>query len=168
MMSSINFLLGKFSFQGRLKVTWKHLMSENPNANLTSSSHSLGTLIKVGQVDSTECAESAEFAKNYNYLSSYIKQPKNYLSVYSDTLSRILSIKNHPNFIFRQFRVFGYGSIRKNENAVSAESFRNFHSLHQWWIVFTVHSLIIWFILNTDSQNSSSKSPYIFALGLSL
>ena len=75
-----------------------------------------------GQADSTEFAESAE---NYNYLSSWIKHPKNYLSAYSDTLSRVLSVKNHPNFIFRRFRVFGDGSIYKNENTEFAESFRN-------------------------------------------
>ena len=84
---------------------------------------------ELGQVDSTEFAELAESAKNYNYLSSLIKQPKNYLSTYSDTLSRNLSVKNHPNFIFHQFRVFGYGSICKNENAEFAESFTNFHLL---------------------------------------
>ena len=86
-------------------------------------------LIVLGQVDSTEFEESAESAENYNCLSSQIKQPKNYLSAYSDTLSRILSVNNHPNFIFRQFRAFGYGSIRKNEDAEFAESFRNFHLL---------------------------------------
>ena len=55
----------------------------------------------LGQVDSTEFAKSAESAENYNYLSSSIKQPKNYLLTYSDTFSWILLIKNHPNFIFR-------------------------------------------------------------------
>ena len=48
----------------------------------------------------------------------------NYFSTYSDTFSRILSIKNHPNFIFHQFSVFGYGSIPKIENLEFAESFR--------------------------------------------
>ena len=64
------------------------------------------------------------------FLSS-MKQPKNYLSAYSDTLSRILSVKNQANFIFRQFRDFGYGPTRKSENAEFAESFRNFHLLYQ-------------------------------------
>ena len=48
----------------------------------------------------------------------------NYFSTYSDTFSRILSVKNYPNFIFRQFHVFGYGTIPKNESAEFAESFR--------------------------------------------
>ena len=87
--------------------------------------------MKIGQVDSTEFAESAESTKNYNYLSSSIKQPKNYLSTYSDTFSRILFVKIHPNFIFRQFRVFNYGPIRKNESVEFAESLRNFHLLYQ-------------------------------------
>ena len=45
----------------------------------------------------------------------------NYFSTYSDTFSRILSVKNYPNFIFRQFHVFGYGTIPKNESAEFAE-----------------------------------------------
>ena len=32
----------------------------------------------LGQVDSTEFAESAESAENHNFLSSLIKQPKSY------------------------------------------------------------------------------------------
>ena len=60
----------------------------------------------MGQVDSTEFAKLAESVENYNYLSSSIKQPKNYLSTFSDTFSRILFIKNHSNFIFRQFGLF--------------------------------------------------------------
>ena len=43
--------------------------------------------LKMGQVNSTEFAESAEI---YSYLSSSMKYPKNYLSAYPDTLSRIL------------------------------------------------------------------------------
>ena len=68
--------------------------------------------------------EFAESAENYNYVSSLIKQSKNYFSTYSDTSSGILSVKNHPNFIFCQFSVFGYGPKPKNENAEFAESFR--------------------------------------------
>ena len=73
-------------------------------------------LLISDQVNSTEFAESAESAENYNYHSSLIKQPKNYLSTYSDIFSWILSVKNHLNCIFRQFRVFCYGPIPKNEN----------------------------------------------------
>ena len=46
--------------------------------------------LKMGQVNSTEFAEFAESAEIYNYLSSSMKYPKNYLSAYPDTLSRIL------------------------------------------------------------------------------
>ena len=79
---------------------------------------------KIGQVDSTEFAESVESVENYNYVSSLIKWPKNYFSAYSDTFLQILSVKNHPNFIFHQFCVFDYGPIPKNKNAGLAESFR--------------------------------------------
>ena len=87
---------------------------------------SLGmTLIFLGQVDSTEFAESAESMGNYNYLTSLIKQSKNYLLTYSDVFSRILSVKNYPNFIPPlQFHVFGYGPIPKKEMLELAENFR--------------------------------------------
>ena len=116
-------------------------------------------MTKVGQVDSTEFAELDESAENYNYLSSSIKQHKNYLTTYSDAFSWILSVKNDPNFIFREYRVFGYGPIPKNENAEFAESFRNFHLLYHWWIVVTVRSLITWYYslytIQTNFQNYS-------------
>lgn len=88
---------------------------------------------------------SAEFVESYNYLPSSITQPKNYLSIYSDTFSRILSDKNHPNFTLHQFRVFGYGPIPKNEITEFAVSLRKCHLLCQWWMVVTVHSLITWY-----------------------
>ena len=74
---------------------------------------------------------SAEFAENDNHLSSSIAQPKNYLSIYSDTFSRILSDKNYPNFTLHQFRVFGYGPIPKNEITEFSVSFRKCHLLCQ-------------------------------------
>ena len=61
----------------------------------------------------------------------HITQPKNYLSIYSDTFSRILSDKNHPNFTLHQFRVFGYGPIPKNEITEFAVSLRKCHLLCQ-------------------------------------
>ena len=40
-------------------------------------------------------------------------------------------LKNHSNFIFRQFLVFVYDPIPKNENVEFAESFRKSHLLYQ-------------------------------------
>ena len=95
-----------------------------------------------GQVDSTEFAESAESAENHNFLSSLIKQPKNYPWTYCDTFSQILPVKNNSSFIFLQCRVFVCGPVPKNENAEFAEGFKKFHLLYQCWIVVTVHRLI--------------------------
>ena len=44
-----------------------------------------------------------------NCLSSSIKQSKNYPSTYYNTFLRCLSVKNHSNYIFCQFRFFAYG-----------------------------------------------------------
>ena len=95
-----------------------------------------------GQVDSTEFAESAESAENHNFLSSLIKQPKNYPWTYCDTFSQILPVKNNSSFISLQCRVFVCGPVPKNENAEFAEGFKKFHLLYQCWIVVTVHRLI--------------------------
>ena len=72
---------------------------------LTNRKHSFknSTSIETDLSDHfTEIAESAEYSENYNYLSSQIKQLKNYLSGYSDTLLQILSVKNQPSFFSRQ------------------------------------------------------------------
>ena len=79
-----------------------------------------------GQVDSTEFAESAESAENHNFISSLIKQPKEYPWTYSDTFSQILSVKNNSNSSFLQFRVFVCGPIPKNEKAEFAKGFKKF------------------------------------------
>ena len=73
-----------------------------------------------------EFAEFAESAENHNFLSSVIKQPKNYPLTYSDTFSQILSVKNNSNYIFLQFRAFVCGPIPKNENAEFAKGFKKF------------------------------------------
>ena len=80
-------------------------------------------MTKCGQVDSTESAESA---KNHNFLSSLIKQPKKCPWTYCATFSQILPVKNNSNSIFLQFRVFVCGPIPKNENAEFAEGFKKF------------------------------------------
>ena len=78
----------------------KHAQSDSKQRVGSISKISFGmTLIFLGQVDSTEFAESAESTGNYNYLTSLIEQSKNYLLTYSDAFSRILSVKNYPNFI---------------------------------------------------------------------
>ena len=73
---------------------------------------------KAGQVGSMESTE------NHNFLSSLIRQPKNYPWTYSDTFSQILSVKNNSNFIILQFRVFVCRPIPKN--AKFAEDFEKF------------------------------------------
>ena len=83
----------------------------------------------ASRVDSTEFAELAESAENHNFLSSLIKQPKNYSRTYSDTFSQILSVKNNSNSIFLQFCVFVCGPLSKNENAEFAEGFKKFIKL---------------------------------------
>ena len=114
-------------------------------------------VINPGHVDSTESAELMESAENYNYVSSLIKWPKNYFSPYSDTFSWILSVKNHPNLIFCQFHIFCCGPIPKNKNMEFVESFRMDRNW-KWWIVVTVHSLIIWYYslytIQTTFQNN--------------
>ena len=117
-----------------------------------------------GQVDSTEFAELAESAESYNCFPSSIKQLKNFTSTYSDTFSRILSVKNHTNFIFHQFHVFIYDPIPKNENVELVETFRKFHLLCA--VMDSGYSgqldhLIIFFIYNT---NSFSKILFSFEL----
>ena len=67
-----------------------------------------------------------ESTENHNFLSSLIKQPKNYPWTYSDTFSQIPSVKNNSNFIFLQFCVFVCAPIPKNENAEFAEGFKKF------------------------------------------
>ena len=84
----------------------------------------------------------AESAENNNFLSSLIKQPKNYPWTYSDTFSQILSVKNNSNSIFLQFRVFVCGPIR--ENAEFAEGFKKFMKFTEsvLFLVVTRHRLI--------------------------
>ena len=107
--------------------------------------HLIWNIWRNDKDNSREFTESAESTKNYNCLSSSINQPKNYPSTYSDSFSRILSIKNRPNFIFCQFGIFVYDSTPKNKNVEFTESFRKFYSLYQWWILVPVHSLITWY-----------------------
>ena len=54
-------------------------------------------------------------------LKKFLKENFIYCAM-SDTFSGILSVKNHPNFIFRQFHVFGYAPIPKNQNVEFEES----------------------------------------------
>ena len=100
---------------------------------------------KEDQDNTREFTESVQSTNNYNCLSSSINQPKNYPSTYSDSFSQILSVKNHPNFIFCQFRIFVYGPTPKNKNVEFTESLRKFYLLYQWWILVPVHSLITWY-----------------------
>ena len=81
---------------------------------------------KFGQVDSMEFAELAESTENHHFLSSLIKQPRNYPWTYSDTFSQILSVENNSNSIFLQFCVFVCGPIPKSENVEFAEGFKKF------------------------------------------
>ena len=67
--------------------------------------HLIWNIWRNDKDNSREFTESAESTKNYNCLSSSINQPKNYPSTYSDSFSRILSVKNRLNFIFCQFRI---------------------------------------------------------------
>ena len=118
----------------------------------------------LSQVDSTVFAESAESAENHNFLSSLIKQPKNYPETYPDTFSQILSAKNNSNFIFLQFRVFVCGPVPKNENAEFAEGFKKFHLLYQCWIVVTVHRMITRYLCLYTLQITFQTCVYPFEL----
>ena len=81
------------------------------------------------QVDSMELVVLAESGENHNFLSSLIKQPKNYPWTYSDTFSQILSVKNNSNFIFLQFCIFVCGPIAKNEKRNLRKVSKNFKNL---------------------------------------
>ena len=129
-MLSLALLDYHLAVSSQSKVSWNfHTWNTEPilflNDKVTAKMKKLLSEIK-GQVDSTEFAESAESAENHNFISSLIKQPKEYLSTYSDTFSQILSVKNNSNSSFLQFRVFVCGPIPKNEKAEFAKGFKKF------------------------------------------
>ena len=77
-----------------------------------------------------EFVESTESTENYDYLSSSIKQLKNYLLANLNTFlaffqSKITSVLNSTNSTFSFLALW----VLKHENAESTESFRKFDVL---------------------------------------
>ena len=68
--------------------------------------------------------QSKTLIKNKNWRRNTCQVQVYVLIISKKKKKKLASWPNHPNFIFRQFRVFGSGPIPKNENVEFAESFR--------------------------------------------
>ena len=82
MVLSLALLGYHLAVSSQSQVSWNfHTWNTEPilflNDKVTAKMKKLLSEIK-GQVDSTEFAESAESAENHNFISSLIKQPKEY------------------------------------------------------------------------------------------